>query len=118
MNDNVDHKYFFPLPEHQDILVESSWATFLCLSFPSVKGPTGLEGPIHTFCQAKAGQLRCRHHQSGNKFISHSLGVFEAAWAARILSCTGLALIPVLLSDHHPSMPQFPHLDSDAFETM
>lgn len=69
-----------------------------CLSLPSVKGPCscawqecaecllrGLQGPIHTFCQAKALQLGCHHHQSRNRFTSHSLGVFETAWAAVVL---------------------------------
>lgn len=87
--------------------IRTSWLSHpgqpaLCLSFPSVKGscsyawkgcaeclPTGLEGSIHTFCQAKAGQLRCHHHQSRNRFTSYSLGVFETAWAAGVLQgCT------------------------------
>lgn len=87
--------------------IRTSWLshpgqTALCLSFPSVKGPcssawqgcaeclpTGLGGPIHTFCQAKAGQFRCHHHQSRNRFASHSLELFKTAWAAVVLQgCT------------------------------
>lgn len=29
-----------------------------------------------------SARLRCHHHQSRNRFTSHSLGVFETAWAA------------------------------------
>jgi len=91
-------QHFFLLPEHQDILVESSWAACSLLQFPSVRGPCsrawqgcaeclppGLEGPIHTFCQAKAGQLRCRRHQSRSRLNSHAPGPFEASWAAVVL---------------------------------
>lgn len=34
------------------------------------------------------------------------------------LSCTGLALIPVLLHGRHPSVPHLPHPGGEAFSTM
>uniref|UniRef100_A0A8C8BSN2 Voltage-dependent L-type calcium channel subunit alpha n=1 Tax=Otus sunia TaxID=257818 RepID=A0A8C8BSN2_9STRI len=160
MKDSVEHKGGSASTSFLSLSIRTSWLSHpgqpaLCLSFPSVKGPcshawqgcaeclpAGLEGPTHTFCQGKARQPRCHHHQSRNRFTFCSLGVSEAALGScgvaglhlllcpdmppagavpqrwQGLSCTGLAVIPVLSCDHHPSVPQLPHLGSEAFETL
>lgn len=98
------------------------------------KGPgRGVLGEsfIHPFCQAKASH----HHQSRSRCKSpwQSLSQPGQLWCCRAApsavsrgatgpgsptEVTVLTAIPVLLHDHHPSVPQFPHLESEAFEAM